>query len=234
MINETKKIAQVAWALADPLRLSLLQHLMGGSAVVAELVSALGESQSKVSNHLKVLREQGLVRSERRGRQAVYEIADASVAQLIESLTMVAGGPIPSSLKTDPLATARTCYDHLAGGLGVSLFSALVDAEAIRPTAEIRGDVELGQAARAAFGSLGIDLEEVEQEKGRRRLAFACPDWTEHQPHLGGALGATVSRRFFEKDWVQRDEQTRAVKLTGAGKYALEERLGLVVEDLGS
>lgn len=229
-MSEFKKVAQVAWALADPLRLSLLQHLMGGPAVVAELVSTLGESQSKVSNHLKILREQGLVRSERRGRQSVYEISDASVAQLIEALTMVAGGPMTSSPRTDPLAEARTCYDHLAGKLGVSLFGALVEAEAIWPTAEIRGDVEPGRAAREAFGSLGVDLAEVERDKGRRRFAFACPDWTERQPHLGGALGATLCERFFEEGWVEKDEKTRAVRLTDAGRYALEERLGLVAE----
>lgn len=231
-MNEAKKVAQVAWALADPLRLSLLQHLMGGPAVVAELVSVSGEGQSKVSNHLKVLREQGLVRSERRGRQSVYEIADASVAQLVESLTLVAGGSVPPSLRADPLAKARTCYDHLAGGLGVSLFGVLVKAEAIRPTAEPRGDVELGRAAEEIFGSLGVDPAEVERDKGRRRFAFACPDWTEHRPHLGGALGAAACERFFEAGWVEREDRTRAVKLTGQGRSALEERLGLAAEDV--
>jgi DNA-binding transcriptional ArsR family regulator len=232
--SKIKNVAQVAWALADPLRLSILQHLMGGPAVVAELVSVLGESQSKVSNHLKVLREQGLVGSERWGRQSIYEISDASVAQLIESLTMVAGGPMTSSLRTDPLAKARTCYDHLAGELGVSLFGALVEAEAIRPTADIRGDVEPGRAAKETFGSLGVDLEEVEWDRGRRRFAVACPDWTERQPHLGGALGAAVCRRFFEEGWVERDRETRAVRLTNEGRYALVKRLGLVSENTGT
>jgi len=192
-----------------------------------------GESQPKVSNHLKVLREQGLVRSERRGRQAVYEVyevSDASVAQLIESLTVVAGGPVPPSLRTDQLAKARTCYDHLASGLGVSLFGALVEAEAILPTAEIRGDVGLGSSAEETFDSVGVEVAEVEQSKGRRRFAYACPDWTEHQPHLGGALGAAICGRFFEQGWVEKDQKTRAVRLTDAGRSALEGRLGLVAE----
>jgi DNA-binding transcriptional ArsR family regulator len=228
MMDETRKVAQVAWALADPLRLSILQHLMGGPAVVSELVSVTGESQSKVSNHLKVLRERGLVRSERRGRQSVYEISGASVAQLIESLTVVAGGPVSPVLGTDPLAQARTCYDHLAGGLGVSLFGALVEAEAILPTAEIRGDVVLGSRAEETFRSVGVEPAEVEQNRGRRRFAFACPDWTEHRPHLGGALGAAVCGRFFEEGWIAKDEKTRVVRVTDAGTSALEEHLGLV------
>jgi len=227
-MNETRKVAQVAWALADPLRLSILQHLMGGPAVVSELVSVSGESQSKVSNHLKILREQGLVRSERRGRQSLYEISGASVAQLIESLTVVAGGPVSTSSGTDPLARARTCYDHLAGGLGVSLFGAIVEAEAILPTAEVRGDVRLGSRAAETFRSVGVEPAEVEQNKGRRRFAFACPDWTEHRPHLGGALGAAVCERFFEEGWIEKDENTRAVRLTDVGASALEEHLGLV------
>ena len=198
------------------------------------MVSASGESQPKVSNHLQVLREQGLVRSERRDRQGVYEISDASVAQLIESLTVVAGGPVPPTLRTDPLAKARTCYDHLAGGLGVSLFGAPVEAEAIRLTAEIRGHVGPGSTAQESFGSVGVDVAEVEQRKGRRRFAFACPDWTEHQPHLSGALGAAICGRFFEEGWLEKDQKTRAVRLTDAGRSALEGRLGLVADGVGA
>src|ERR687898_364318 len=146
-----------------------MQILMGGPAAVAELVSATGASQPNVSNHLRVLREQGLVRSERRGRQAIYEIPNASVAQLVESLTAVAGGPT---------------------------------APVFEPGA-------------------------VAEKSGRRRFAFACPDWTERLPHLGGALGAAVCERFFEKGMVRRIEGTRAVALTGKGEHTLQEHLGL-------
>jgi hypothetical protein len=135
---------------------------------------------------------------------------------------------VSTSSGTDPLARARTCYDHLAGGLGVSLFGALVEAQAILPTAEVRGDVRLGSRAAETFRSVGVEPAEVEQNKGRRRFAFACPDWTEHRPHLGGALGAAVCERFFEEGWIEKDEKTRVVRLTGVGTSALEERLVLV------
>lgn len=220
-------MARIAWALSDPVRLSLMQVLMGGPAAVAELVAATGASQPNVSNHLRVLRERGLVRSERRGRQSIYEIPDASVARLVESLTAVAGGPAAPVFGSDPMAEARTCYDHLAGRLGVGIYGALVDSGALVPTGEVRGDVRVGPAASGVFGALGIDPGAVAAGSGRRRFAFACPDWTERLPHLGGALGAAVLERCFGEGWVRRPEDTRAVSLTGKGERALRERLGL-------
>jgi hypothetical protein len=138
-----------------------------------------------------------LVRSERRKRQAVYEIPNPSVAQLVESLSAVAGCPTAAVFETGPMSEARTCYDHLAGRLGVGLYGALVDAGALTPTSEVRGDVLLGPAAEEVFGGLGKDPGTVAAKPGRRR--FACPDWTERLPHLGGALGAAVCERFFEE-----------------------------------
>lgn len=201
--------------------------MMGGPAAVAELVSATGASQPNVSNHLKVLREQGLVRSERRGRQSIYEIPDASVAQLVESLTAVAGGPEAPVFGTDSMAEARTCYDHLAGRLGVGLYGALVDAGALAPTGEVRGDVRPGPEATRVFETIGVDPAKTAEEAGRRRFAFACPDWTERLPHLGGALGAALCGRFFEEGWVHRREGTRAIELTSGGRHAVLARFGL-------
>lgn len=226
---DNSNLARIAWALSEPVRLSVLQVLMGGPAVVAELVSATGASQPNVSNHLKVLRERGLVRSGRVGRQTVYEIADASVAQLVESLTAVAGGPEAPVFRSGPMAEARTCYDHLAGRLGVGLYGALVDSGALVPTGEVHGDVRLGPAAPEVFGAIDVDLEKTSAEAGRRRFAFACPDWTERTPHLGGALGAAVCGRFFGRGWVRREEGTRAVTVTRKGRRAVRESLGLEV-----
>jgi hypothetical protein len=96
------------------------------------------------------------------------------------------------------------------------------------PLISLRGDVRLGSRAAETFRSVGVEPAEVEQNKGRRRFAFACPDWTEHRPHLGGALGAAVCERFFVEGWIGKDENTRAVRLTDVGASALEERLGLV------
>ena len=226
---ENEDIVKLAGALADPLRLAVIGRLMEGPAAVAELVSELGESQSKVSNHLAVLRESGLIKGERRGRQVVYDIADPAVAELIESLSVVAGSPDRSPYRrSDPLAQARTCYDHLAGKLGVSLFDTLVSAGALLP-AEDWDAAELGPTGKETFERLGVDLASA--ERARRRFAFACPDWIEQRPHLGGALGAAVYARFSHAGWVRKRAETREVLLTSSGKQALSQCLGLTMDD---
>jgi DNA-binding transcriptional ArsR family regulator len=217
------KLGEVAQALADPLRLAVLQHLMGGPATVSEIVSVTGESQSKVSNHLALMRERRLVRASRQGRQRVYELRDASVAQLVESLTAVAGAEPTRYRESPPLARARTCYDHLAGRVGVALFDSLLSHGAIRGPQEPKASVEIGPGGEEVFDGLGIDLEEVRQE--RRRFAYACLDWTERRPHLGGALGAALWARFVERGWVLKKPGTREVIVTDEGKAGLGSEL---------
>lgn len=229
--RENEDIASLAQALADPLRIAVLLRLMGGPASVAEIVSMTGESQSKVSNHLALMRERGLVRSERQGRQSTYEIADPDIAELVESL-LVAGGAHGRSpyRASDPLARARTCYDHLAGRLGVGLFDALVSAGALLAPTEERGNVELGPAAEETFQQLGVDLSSA--ARPRRRFAYACPDWIEQRPHLGGALGAALYARLTHAGWVRKKSQAREIVLTPNGKRALKQSLGLMIEEV--
>jgi DNA-binding transcriptional ArsR family regulator len=131
----TDPLLKILTALADPVRLALLQHLMGGSATVSELVAVTGATQSNVSNHLQVLRRRGLVRARRLGRQREYELRGTHVARLIEELGAVAGDRQAPVVKDRALIEARTCYDHLAGKLGVRLFEALELRQAIRLTA---------------------------------------------------------------------------------------------------
>lgn len=147
-MRENDQLFILAQALADPLRLVMLQHLMAGPATVSELQSLTGASQSNVSNHLALLRERALVRATREGRYILYTLRDASVAQLIESLTVVAG-MVPATLwKSPQLVAARTCYDHLAGRYGVALFDALLAKDAIKAPGAMRAEVELGTRGR--------------------------------------------------------------------------------------
>ncbi len=232
-MNDSQRAAQIAQALADPLRLTLLRHLMGGAATVAELTSVTGASQSNVSNHLALLRGQNLVERERHGRQMVYRIADHTVAQLIESLTILAGETPRLSRTMAPLASARTCYDHLAGSLGVALFDALVRADALLPpkvdgeSARLgpSGGVTLGHAADEIFERLGVDLQSAKESK--RQFAYACRDWTERRFHLGGALGAAIYQRFLTAGWVEPGDEPRQLKLTDKGRTMLATQLGI-------
>lgn len=220
----------VAHALADPLRLTILQWLLDGCAAVSELVALTGEAQSKISNHLAVLRDRGFVNVTRLGRQRVYEIADPSVARLVESLAVVAGRS-PTKLEESPaLARARTCYDHLAGRLGVAIFDALVARGAIeKPAVRHRGAVALGPTGPRIFDRLGIDVEEVRRE--RRQFATTCDDWTERRPHLGGALGAALWMRAVEQGWVVQRSGARVVVITERGRRNFKTRLGVALDD---
>ena len=229
LLDQNNALIGLAQALADPVRLAILQSLMSGSATVSELMSLTGATQSNVSNHLALLRERELVRAKREGRQMVYELRDASVGQLVESLAQVAGraaGGTPTFVQQSaPLVRARTCYDHLAGRLGVALFDALAARGALQSPAAQRGPLDLGPAAAEVFGALGIDLAAARRE--RRKFATACLDWTERRPHLGGALGAALWARCVERGWVIRQPGTRAVILTDSGQQSLCELLAL-------
>lgn len=228
-MNEPTSIVELAQALADPLRLSILQQLMEGPATVSELISLTGETQSKVSNHLALLRERNLVCATRDRRQVIYTLRDASVGQLVEALSLVAGAIPTRNRKSPQLITARTCYDHLAGRYGVALFDALVEQQAITAPTLHRGDIELGPCGEEVFGKLGLDPGAVRRE--RRRFAFACPDWTERRPHLGGALGAALWARVVEHGWLMKLQGTRATIVTDEGKQQFYQRFGIQINE---
>jgi uncharacterized membrane protein len=160
------------------------------------------------------------------------------VGLLVETLAGLAPLRPPRTLaentRMQALRAARTCYDHLAGQLGVAVFEALVAREALLdlelssvPGRKVRsglGAVSLGPAAAQVFGELAVDLDGVQQS--RRPLASACLDWTENRPHLAGALGAAVCSAFVQAGWVRRRADSRAVTLTPAGRVALDQLTG--------
>ena len=224
-MSENNQIVELAQALADPLRWNILQQLLEKPASVSELVSLTGAAQSRVSNHLTLLRERRLVRATRDGRQIIYALCDAAVGQLVESLSVVAGSAPDRYQKSTQLITARTCYDHLAGRYGVALFDALLDQQAITAPDGARGDIGLGPQSEEIFCKLDLDLAEVRHQ--RRRFAFACPDWTERRPHLGGALGAAVWACLVARGWVAQQQGTRAILVTAEGQQQLHAVLGL-------
>jgi len=228
-MDKNAHIVGLAQALADPLRLSILQQLMEGPATVSELMSLTGETQSKVSNHLALLRERNLVSATRDRRQIIYTLRDASIGSLVESLSLVAGAVPTRHWKSPQLIAARTCYDHLAGRYGVALFDALLQQQAITEPHAQRSSIELGRHGEEIFGSLGIDLTVVRRE--RRRFAVACPDWTERRPHLGGSLGAALWARMVERGWVVKQQGTRATIVTDEGKQQLQQLFGIQIDE---
>ncbi len=235
-MREPSSTLDVARALADPLRMAAVEHLMQAPATVSELVSLTGASQPNVSNHLNVLRAAGLVRAVKLGRQRLYEIKDANAAQLIETLCAVAGRPVRPIRPTPALALVRTCYDHLAGRLGVALYESLRKEHAITEPRILRTlknagtPIELGPRGESVFRALGVAVDQV--TRGRRPYAFGCRDWSEQKPHLGGRLGAALWGRLVELGWLVRQPGARAVVVTPRGVKAFRTRFAVDVESL--
>lgn len=213
----------VAQAVADGTRLEILHRLMEGPAAVSELAASLTESQPKVSNHLAVLRKARLVDFGREGRKSIYRLSGPSVAVLIESISVLARGP-DGSKATPELTRARTCYDHLAGALGVDLFDWLLAKGALTREGSDHEAIALGPAGDALFERLGVDVQTATRR--RRRFALACLDWTEKKTHLGGSLGAALADALTQRGWIVRRPNSRAVEVSANGRRQLR-RLGV-------
>lgn len=210
-------VSPVAALLGDPARARIAQALHDGRALPAgELARRAGISPSTASEHLSRLLEGRLLAVERTGRHRYFRLANAEVAHAIEALAAIAPAAPVRSLREasigDALAEARTCYDHLAGRLGVQITNALLERGALIEMADGFGP---GEEIDAALATLGI-----ETLPARRPFALRCIDWSERRPHVAGALGAAICTRALEARWVERLPTSRAVRVTSAGHRA--------------
>jgi DNA-binding transcriptional ArsR family regulator len=222
-------IAAIGALIGDRARASMLLALMGGDAVSAgELARQAGVTPSGATAHLRRLRDGGLVTDEAVGRQRVFRLAGRDVAEALEVLSLVAPPLSARGLRESKAAAAmkraRTCYDHLAGELGVAVTEALVDRDVLAPE---DGRFSVTDAGRVWLGDLGIDVAALERKP--RSFARSCVDWSERRPHLAGSLGAGVATTFFARGWVRRRPGGRAIAVTAAGADWLEGTLGVAV-----
>ncbi|MEU8192181.1 winged helix-turn-helix domain-containing protein [Microbispora amethystogenes] len=225
----TSGLAALAALLADETRARFCLALLDGRAWTAgELARHAGVAPSTASAHIDRLVEGGLLAAERQGRHRYVRLADAQVAHLIEDLAAHAapghGRPDrPRTLRAasaaGALARGRTCYDHLAGRLGIAVTEAMTERGLLRQDTGFA----LTDAGLRWFADLGAPLA----PSGRRPLARGCLDWTERRPHLAGIAGAALCRHALEAEWCERIGSTRAVKVTAEGERALTELLGV-------
>jgi DNA-binding transcriptional ArsR family regulator len=210
-------LATVGRALGDPHRARFVLALLGGQQLSAgELANLAGASSSLTSAHLAKLLDAGLVTASKRGRNRHYRLASSEVARSVESLLAIAPPPPTRGLAEvtveQSLRRARTCYDHLAGRLGVALVEAFENHQVL--TACDSG-WELTDGGKRHFGALGVDVEEL--WRSRRTLIRPCLDWTERRPHLAGGLGAALAGLMFDLGWIRRSQRSRAVSITELG-----------------
>jgi DNA-binding transcriptional ArsR family regulator len=216
--------------IGEPARAAMLTALLSGQALAAgELARVAGVSAATASEHLGRLRDGGLIEVVAAGRHRYYRLASSEVTSAIEALAAVSPPRPVRSLRqssTDAaMVFARTCYDHLAGRVGVSVHDALVSAGHLAAGGD--GYV-LTDRGTEHMATLGIDVAVV--HAARRNFATPCLDFTERRPHLAGALGAAICRHALESGWVVRRAQgQRALRLTDAGRDALAAHLGVVL-----
>jgi DNA-binding transcriptional ArsR family regulator len=209
-------------------RAPLLLALLGGRAMTAgELAARTDISRSLASSHLSKLLDGELVSVEQHGRQRHYQLASPHVAEVIEAMLTIAPARIAQSLRQsnrgEAIRHARTCYDHLAGTLGVGLTDALQHQRVIIKAAD--SAYQLTESGQQRLESLGLDIAALRQR--HRAFARPCRDWTERRPHLAGALGAGIAERLLELNWLQPIPGTRALRVTDSGQRGLRDELGL-------
>ncbi len=215
-------VANIAALIADPARAAILNALLDGRAWTAtELSIEAGVTPQTTSGHLARLLDGAMVAVARQGRHRYYRLAGPRVAHVLETLAVAAGGTTePRGSKRAEAARlrdARTCYDHLAGRLAVRLVRSMIDGGYLETTPQ---DYTVSARGEAFLDGLGIDLAAA--RKARRAFARQCLDWSEREPHLGGALGAALAARMFDHGWVKRVPRTRRVIVTAVGESALE------------
>jgi DNA-binding transcriptional ArsR family regulator len=191
-------VARIAGAIGEPARARMLFSLMDGHARTStELAVVADVSTSTASAHLNRLKEERLVKVITQGKHRFYSLDEPKVARVLEGLSVLVDQPRRKFVPNTPtrLRAARVCYDHLAGSLGVSLHDRFKQLKWLSNASE--DAYELTAEGVKAFESLGVDVDET--RKLRRRFAYACLDWSERRPHIGGALGSALLQTALKK-----------------------------------
>ncbi len=219
-------LAEIGALIGDPGRACMLDALMDGRSLTArELANYAGIAPQTANTHLGKLLDAGLLLVEQRGRHRYHRLASADVAQLLETVAQFAArpgnGPSRTAIRTGPrdaaLRMARTCYDHFAGRLGVSIADALVAKAYIELDRDGGTVTDAGQVFLHDFG-----VTPAPRKQASRLFCRPCLDWSERRPHLAGTLGIAIACRCFDLGWVKRVDGSRAVAITSAGYRGLQ------------
>jgi DNA-binding transcriptional ArsR family regulator len=221
-------VSSIAAAIGQPARARMLYCLVDGRARTSTELAMVAEvTPATASVHLQRLKTQRLVTVLAQGKHRYYTLRGPHVAATLEALSVLAGGSRNTFVPNTPsrLRAARTCYDHIAGILGVSLYDRFTEQEWLSAGAKDRDNAcDLTSDGTKVFATLGIDVSAIRAL--RRRFAYACVDWSERRPHLGGALGAALLDVALKKRWVLQDLDSRVLALTNFGRREMLTRFG--------
>jgi DNA-binding transcriptional ArsR family regulator len=228
-MNNAPYIAEIAALVGDPARANMLSALMDGRAMSAgNLAFAAHVTAQTASAHLAKLVAARLLAGEKQGRHRYFRLASPDVARMLEEIMSVAVARAPryrpAWMRDEALRSARTCYDHLAGRLGVALAASLAGQRHVLLD-EDGGEVT-AEGTRF-LDELGVDLTNAAGK--RRRFCRPCVDWSERRPHLGGAVGAALAQRCFALGWLVRVKDSRAVAITALGRDGFRANFGVEI-----
>ncbi|HZH69152.1 MAG TPA: helix-turn-helix transcriptional regulator [Flavobacteriaceae bacterium] len=221
------KFILIAALICEPTKAKMLWNLLDGRAYTASELSIVANiSPTAASNHLSKLLEAELVKVEVQGRHRYYALSTSEVAHAVEGLANLAdnglSGAVGKKCEKNGVKYCRTCYDHLAGFVGVRIVEAL----------ETKGYLTKSEKAYSVSEEgwkwfLSLDISKDDLKKSRRPITRQCLDWSERRPHLAGQLGAEFLNRALERKWFKRVEFTREMVITAKGRQELYDLLGL-------
>lgn len=224
-------VSRIAAAIGEPARARMLFCLLDGHARTStELAAVADVATSTASAHLNRLKAERLVRLVIQGKHRFYSLDGPKVAKVLEGLSVLVDAPRKQFVPNTPtrLRAARVCYDHLAGALGVRLHDRFKELGWLTRNSNGRDDsYDLSENGKQGFAALGVDIEETQGL--RRRFAYACLDWSERRPHIGGGLGAALLKTAIKKRWVAQDLDSRAIRVTSLGRKEMLARFGVEV-----
>lgn len=221
-------LAEVGSLVGDLARAQMLTALLDGRALTAgELAWCAGITPQTASSHLAKLQSAGLLAMEKQGRHRYFRLSSPTVAAMLESMQVVCAVDAPRRIRPESrmdkdLRMARSCYDHLAGVLGVSLADALTRQGAVDLAAD--GGV-VTTAGHQILAEFGVDVDQLSQQK--RCFCRPCLDWSERRHHIAGALGKGLSDRLFELGWVERVRDSRVILVTPDGRRGLKKTFAI-------
>jgi len=222
--------SSIAAAIGEPARARMLYCLADGRARTStELAIVADVSPSTASVHLQRLMTNRLVKVFAQGKHRYYSLEGPNVGAALEALSVLAGGTrntfVPNT--PGPLRAARTCYDHIAGSLGVALHDRVRALGWLAEDSRDATSYHLTPRGAKGLEVLGVDVEATRVL--RRRFAFACVDWSERRPHLGGAVGAALLRVALRKRWVTQELDSRILNVTPFGRREMQVRFSLQI-----
>jgi DNA-binding transcriptional ArsR family regulator len=220
---------KAAGLIGDATRAAIMWTLLDGRAFTAtELSIAVNTSPQNMSMHLAKLLEANLLCVEKQGRHKYYRFSNKEVAYVVEAMANLIPMSETSSKKKEenhsPIKYCRTCYDHLAGKIGVALADSLLEQKVI---IEKNNTFEISTEGEKWFSDFGINIEEAQKQK--RIFLKPCLDWSERRNHIAGSIGTMLLNKMLEQDWIRKAKDSRAIIITGKGEKEMLKHFNVVV-----